>query len=339
MSRPLVFLTHSPSVLANYYGPRALAALEAVATVRLTRDEVPYTAEPLAAAAQDCDIIISDRRVEGGAKLLEGLPNLIAFCRCAIDIRNIDVPAASAKGILVTQASAGFMVSVSEWLIGMMLDLSRHISPTVAQYQAGMHPMLKMGRELRGSTLGIVGFGQIARYFADLALAFGMRVCVTDPFVIIDNPALRQVPMGELLTQSDFVVCLASATQETENLFGEAAFAAMQPTAYFINASRGNLVDEAALLRALDDGQIAGCALDVGRAPDQMPSPELARHPRLRATPHIGGLTPPAIEHQSLETAAQVAAIVLGQIPMGAINAAHAKRLPARFPFQKGTSS
>jgi D-3-phosphoglycerate dehydrogenase len=194
-----------------------------------------------------------------------------------------------------------------------------------------------LGRELRGSTLGIVGFGQIARYLADLALAFGMRVCVADPFVIIQNPAIRQVPMGELLVQSDFVVCLANATPQTENLFDEAAFAAMQPTAYFINAARGNLVDEAALLRALDAGRIAGCALDVGRAPDQMPSPALARHPRLRATPHIGGLTPPSIEHQSLETAAQVAAILHGQIPPGAVNAAHARRLRARFPLQAGT--
>jgi D-3-phosphoglycerate dehydrogenase len=336
MSRPSVFLTHSPSVLANYYGPRALAALEAVATVKLTRDEVPYTDMTLAAAAQGCDIIISDRRVAGGAELLASLPNLVAICRCAIDVRNIDVPAASAYGILVTQASAGFMASVSEWIIGMMVDLSRHISPTVAQYQAGIPPTLMMGRELRGSTLGIVGFGQIARYVADLALAFGMRVCVTDPFVLIDNCAIRQVSMDELLKQSDFVVCLATATPQTENLFGEAAFAAMQTSAYFINASRGNLVDEAALLRALDDGQIAGCALDVGRAPDQMPNPELARHPRLRATPHIGGLTPPAIEHQSLETAVQVAAIVRGQIPPGAVNAAHAKRLFARFPFQPG---
>jgi D-3-phosphoglycerate dehydrogenase len=337
MSRPTVFLTHSPSVLANYYGPRALAALEAVANVRCARDEEPFTAETLAAAAQDCDIIVSDRRVEGGAELLAGLPHLVAFCRCAVDIRNIDVPAASTHGILVTQASAGFMVSVSEWIIGMMVDLARHISPAVAQYQAGLPPMVMVGRELRGSTLGIVGFGQIARYLADLALAFGMRVCVADPFVTIENPAIRQVPMGELLAQSDFVVCLASATPQTENLFGEAAFAAMQPTAYFINASRGNLVDEAALLQALDAGQIAGCALDVGRAPDQMPSPALARHPRLRATPHIGGLTPPSIEHQSLETAAQVAAILLGQIPPGAVNAAHARRLPARFTLQAGT--
>jgi D-3-phosphoglycerate dehydrogenase len=116
----------------------------------------------------------------------------------------------------------------------------------------------------------------------------------------------------------------------------DAAFAAMQPTAYFINASRGNLVDEAALLRALEAGQIAGCALDVGRAPDQMPSPDLARHPRLRATPHIGGLTPSSIEHQSLETVAQVTAIVRGQIPPGAVNAEHARRLQARFPLKAG---
>ncbi len=339
ISRPAVFLTHSPSVLANYYGPRAVAALEAVATVRCARDEIPFTAKTLAAAAQDCDIIISDRRVEGGAELLARLPNLVAFCRCAMDIRNIDVTAASAQGILVTHASAGFMASVSEWIVGMMVDLGRHISPTVAQYQSGLSPQLVMGRELRGSTLGIVGFGQIARYLADLALAFGMRVCVADPFVIIEHPNIRQVSMDALLAQSDFVVCLASATPQTENLFGAAAFKAMQPSAYFINASRGNLVNETALLQALNEQLIAGCAIDVGRAPDQMPSPDLARHPRLRATPHIGGLTPPAIEHQSLETAAQVAAIIRGQIPLGAVNAAHAKRLSARFPFQPGTAS
>ena len=336
--RPTVFVTHSPTALQNYYGPRALAALQAVATVRCAPGEEPFTVDTLAAAADDCDIIVSDRRAEGGADLLERLPRLVAFCRCAVDIRNVDVAAASAHGILITQASAGFMASVSEWIVGMMVDLARHISPAVAHYQAGLPPNVAMGRELRGATLGIIGFGLIARYLADLALAFGMRVCVSDPFTKVDNPALRQMPMELLLAESDFVVCLAAATPQTENLMGDAAFAAMQPSAYFINASRGNLVDEAALLRALDAGCIAGCALDVGRAPDQMPSPALSRHPRVRATPHIGGLTPPAIENQSLETAAQVAAIVRGQIPPGAVNAAHALRLHARFPPQPGTT-
>ena len=131
-----------------------------------------------------------------------------------------------------------------------------------------------------------------------------------------------------MLAQSDFVVCLAVATDQTENLMDAAAFAAMKPTACFINASRGNLVDEAALARALDDGGIAACAMDVGRAPDQMPSPALARHPRVIATPHIGGLTPAAIEHQALETAGQVRRILQGEIPPGAVNPAQATRLP-----------
>ena len=336
-SRPTVFLTHSPTALQNYYGPRALAALEAVATVRRSTTEEPFTAETLAAVAQGCDIIVSDRRAEGSADLLARLPGLVAFCRCAVDIRNVDVAAASAQGILVTQASAGFMASVSEWIVGMMIDLARHLSPAVAQYQAGAAPTPRMGRELRGATLGIIGFGQIGRTLADLAQAFGMRVCVADPFAQLPA-AMQSLTLDALLAQSDFVVCLAAATPETENLMNDAAFAAMQPTAYFINAARGNLVDEAALLRALDAGRIAGCALDVGRAPDQMPSPALARHPLVRATPHIGGLTPPAIEHQALETAAQVAAIVQGRIPPGAVNAAQALRLQARFPITQGTN-
>lgn len=332
MSRSTVFLTHSPSALANYYGPSALAALEAVAQVRRSQDEAPWTEDALVAAAQDCDIIVSDRSVIGGAGLLARLPRLLAYCRCAVDIRNIDVPAASSLGILVTQASAGFMASVSEWIIGMMIDLARHISPVVAQYQAGLTPGVIPGRELRASTLGIIGYGQIARYLTGLVQPFGMQVCVFDPHVAIHTLGVRQLGMDELLAQSDFVVCLATATAETENLMNDAAFAAMRPSAYFINASRGNLVDEAALLRALNAGRIAGCAIDVGRAPDQMPSPLVAAHPLVRATPHIGGLTPAAIEHQSLESAAQVAAILQGQIPKGAVNAAHAKRLASRFP-------
>ena len=107
----------------------------------------------------------------------------------------------------------------------------------------------------------------------------------------------------------------------------DAAFAQVKPGALFINPSRGNLVDEAALVRALDSGRLAACAIDVGRAPDQMPTPALARHPKIIATPHLGGLTPPAIEHQALETVAQAADILQGRAPKGAVNAAQAARL------------
>lgn len=331
MPRPTVFITHSPSALANYYGPRALAALQAVAEVRRGESEDDWTPGALVNAAHDCDIIVSYRRTPGTAELLARLPKLLAFCRCAVDIRNIDVAAASSQGILVTQASAGFIASVTEWIVGVMIDLGRAISAAAASYHAGAVPVPTLGRELRGSRLGIIGYGQIGRRLADVALALRMQVSIADPFADVAHPMLRKVPLAELLAQSDYVVCLAVATPQTENLMNAAAFAAMQRSAFFINASRGNLVDEAALLQALESGQIAGCALDVGRAPDQMPSPALARHPRVIATPHIGGLTLPAIEHQSMQTVRQVTQIAQGRWPEGAVNAAHASRLQAFF--------
>jgi D-3-phosphoglycerate dehydrogenase len=136
------------------------------------------------------------------------------------------------------------------------------------------------------------------------------------------------VPLADLLEHSDYVVCLAVANETTENLIGAIELARMQPHAFFINLSRGNLVDEAALAAALRDNRIAGAAMDVGRARDQMPTPDLARLPNVIATPHIGGLTPPAIESQSLETVQQVKAIIAGKVPVGAVNAEYWTRRP-----------
>jgi D-3-phosphoglycerate dehydrogenase len=125
-----------------------------------------------------------------------------------------------------------------------------------------------------------------------------------------------------LLASSDHVVCLAVANESTENLVNAEAFARMRRNAVFINASRGNLVDETALAAAITEGRIAGAALDVGRAPDQMPTPAIAAMPNVIATPHIGGLTPPAIEAQAQHTVEQVRAVVSGALPDGAVNAA-----------------
>jgi D-3-phosphoglycerate dehydrogenase len=317
-----ILLTHSPDALAQYYGERALSGLRALGEVRLHPGHAPLEGEALIAAAADCDLIVSYRQSPGPAAVFERLPRLAAFLRCAVDIRNVDVAAASRAGVLVTQASAGFVAAVSELVVGLLVDLSRGVSRAAAEYHAGRVPQAAMGRELRGSTLGIIGYGAIGRELARVAKALGMRVLVNDPYV----KGVEQTSLDELLAQSDYVVPLAVATTETENLMNDAAFAKMKPGAFFVNVSRGNLVDEAALARALDSGRIAGCALDVGRAPDQMPTPALAARPEVIATPHTAGLTLAAIEHQSLETVAQAAEILQGRAPKGAVNAAHWKR-------------
>lgn len=329
-----VFVSHPQDKLAHYFGERATAALQELTEVRFNPGSTDLTSAQTASLASDCDVIISYRQTSGDEALFAALPNLKAFVRCAIDIRNIDLAAANRHGVLVTQASAGFIVSVSEWVIGVMIDLSRHISVSAAQYHAGQNASALMGRELRGATLGVIGYGQISHYLCDIALALGMRVVVSDPYASTGRPELVQDSLPSLLLQSDYVVCLAAATEATECLMNASAFAAMKPGAYFINASRGNLVDEDALLAALDARTIAGCAMDVGRAPDQMPSPRLAAHPRVVATPHIGGLTPPAIEHQAMETVAQVAELMAGRIPVGAVNAAQATRWQRSFGAQ-----
>ena len=316
-----VLLTHTPQARRQYYGERSLRGLQALAQVVLHQAGEALDAAGLIEAAHDADIIVADRLTEGPGEIFRRLPKLRAFVRCAVDIRNIDVDAASAAGVLVTRAGPGFVASVTELALGFLVDLSRGISRTTADYHSGRMPEVMMGRQLAGSRLGIIGYGSIGRNLAGIAKALGMEVLVADPFATVSEKGIRHVPLEDLLEQCDFVVCLAVANEATENLIGQAALARMQPHAFFINLSRGNLVDEAALAAALRENRIAGAAMDVGRARDQMPTSELASFPNVIATPHIGGLTPPAIESQSLETVGQVEAIIKGLVPIGAINA------------------
>ena len=338
MHRPPILLAFAPAARAQYYGERALAGLRALGDVRLVDSDVPLDAAALIAAAAGCEVIVADRKTAVGAAVFAACPQLAVVLRCAVDIRTIDVAAASRHGVLVTQASAGFTNAVAEWVLGALLDLARALSDSVHDYRTRGSARPVMGRELRGSTLGVIGYGRIGRRVAEIGGALGLRVLASDPAFepfVADaasapndaGPAVERVSLDDLLARADHVVCLAPALPETENLMDARRFAQMKPGAVFVNAARGQLVDEAALRRALDDGRLAGCALDVGRAADQMPSPDLARHPRVIATPHVGGLTPPAVEHQALETVAQLGELLRGRVPVGAVNAADATRL------------
>jgi D-3-phosphoglycerate dehydrogenase len=320
-----VFLAHTPEMRANYYGDRALAELRKHAEVVTHEGSDTLSGAALAKAAAGCQAIVADRATSGTAETFAAAPDLVSFHRVAVDVSTIDIPAASAVGVLVTQATPGFVDSVAELGIGMMVDLAREVPAYAADFHAGRVPEPRMGRQLAGCTLGLIGYGRIARRIAEIAAAMHMRVLAHDPFATIEGA--EAVSLETLLAESDVVMPLAVANESTRHIVNARTLAAMKRGVLLVNLSRGGLVDEAALAAALDSGQVARAAMDVGSAPDQWPHPALASRPDVLATPHIGGLTPAAIEHQAMDTVRQVAALAAGRMPVGALNAAAAHRL------------
>lgn len=320
------FLTHNPEDLQAYYG-RALPELRSIADVEhnpLPRD---LSTPELIEAAAGCDVIIAHRSTPGEAVVFAELPGLLAFLRCAVDISTIDVAAASADGVLIGHADKSFVPSTAELALALMLDLARNVSASTIDYRNNVQPSQRPGRQLRGRTAGIIGYGAIGSYLADLLRGIGMRVVICDPVVDATVYGFEQAGFGELLAQSDFVLPLAPAMATTENLINAEALAAMRPGAMLVNVSRGELIDEVAVAAALDSGHLGGLAMDVGRAPDQRPSPSLAGRPGVVATPHLGGLTPENADAQAMSSVEQVRAIVAGEVPPRTVNADHARRL------------
>ncbi len=322
-----VFLTHTPEMFEGYYGPRALAALAEHADVIRNPGNTVLSGAALAEAARGCHAIVADRATPGLPETFAAMPGLLAFSRVAVDISTINLPAASAAGVLVTRATPGFVDAVVELGLGFMVDLARDVSLMVGTYRAGRLPQGRMGLQLSAARLGIIGYGRIGQRLAEVALALGMRVSVADPFARIDDPRITQAGFTEVLADADIVVCLAISDASTRHLFNAAAFAAMKAGARFINLSRGELVDEAALIAALDSGHLSGAAMDVGSAPDQRPNPLLAARADVLATPHIGGMTPEAMEHQAMDTVRQIASLARREMPDGAVNADAAFRV------------
>ncbi|KLK94293.1 hypothetical protein AA309_04385 [Microvirga vignae] len=305
-----------------------LSKLQLLGDVVLNEKQAPLSTDELVDLARNCAVIVADSRTRGERRLFELSTNLVAFVRGHVDIRNVDVEAASASGVLVARASAGYGPAVAELALGLMIDLSRGITSAAQRYRRETEPGREVGRQLSGSVLGVIGYGHIGRGLCGIAAALGMRVLVFDPHVTIGPDAgIEQVALEELLIGADFLVPLAPAMPETTNLIDAKALRRMKRTAFLINVSRGELVDEIALEAALDAGLIAGAALDVGTAENQMPPARLARRDDVIATPHIGGLTAPAIWHQAAETVEQVADILNGRLPPGAVNGSSAYRL------------
>lgn len=320
-------MTHNPEDLEAYYG-RALPALTEIADVEHNPTDRDLSTAELIEASAGCDVIVAHRSTPGEAELFERSPTLLAFLRCAVDTSTIDVDAASANGVLVARADKSFVASTAELALGLLLATARNIAVSTADYAAGHPPVQRPGRQLRGRTAGIIGYGAIGSYLADLLVAIGMEVVVHDPFV--DDPVvegIRFLGFDELLRASDVVFPLAPGSPATAHLVGSRELALMPPGSILVNVSRGELLDEAAVADALDSGHLGGLGIDVGQAADQRPSPWLAAEPGVVATPHLGGLTPENADAQAASSVEQVAAMLAGDIPPRALNAEHASRL------------
>lgn len=324
-----VFVTHNPEDLDAYFG-RSLPELRSIDEVDVVLNPLDrdLTTPELIEHAARCHVIVAHRATPGEADVFEQLPDLVAFLRTAVDISTIDVDAATAAGVLVAHADKSFVPSTAEIALALMLDLARSVSESTIDYRRGKQPAQRPGFQLRGRTAGLIGYGAIARYLADILRAMGVAVLVADPYT--DDAAgdgFEQVSFDDLLTRSDFVVPLAASTPETEQLIDADALARMRPGALLVNVSRGELLDEDAVADALDSGHLGGLAMDVGQAPDQRPSPELASRPGVVATPHLGGLTPENADAQAMSSVDQIRAIVAGEMPPRAVNTDAASRL------------
>lgn len=324
LRKPRLFLAYTEAEFAQAYSGSLQDRLERSVELVRQRGHSPLDGPALARAAAGCELLIAYRSTACAAATLQALPELRALLRAAVDVSTIDLDEASRQGVLVTRVSPGFFNAVAELGVGLMIDLARGVTLQRLRLARGETAPPRQGRELAGAVLGFVGYGGIARHLNGLARSLGMRTLAHDP--MRSQADIPLLPLDDLLATADFVVCLAASTPRTRHLFDAQAFASMKPGAFFLNLSRGELVDEDALERALDTGHLAGAALDVGSAADQKPAARFHGRADVVLSQHIGASTHQARERQTLDTLEQVEAIVSGRLPAGAINTPDAHR-------------
>jgi (S)-sulfolactate dehydrogenase len=253
--------------------------------------------DDLAAALADCRALIVRNRTQVRPALLDQAPRLKAVGRLGVGLDNIDLAACSARGVQVFPATGANDLSVAEYVITAALMLRRRAWLATGEVAAGRWPRMQLiGGELAGATLGLVGYGAIARLTAQKARALGMTVCAYDPHLPADSPlwaGAEPLALDELLARSDVVSLHVPLTDETRRMLDARALACMKPDAVVINAARGGVVDEVAVVEALKAGRLAGAALDVFEQEplDAEAGARFVGVPNLILTPHIAGVT------------------------------------------------
>jgi D-3-phosphoglycerate dehydrogenase len=279
--------------------------------------------ELLAALAAGVDAVLIRSATKMDAEAIAAAKGLKVIARAGVGLDNVEIPAATAAGVMVVNAPTSNIVSAAELAITLLLASARFVSPAHAALRAGKWARSKYtGAEIFEKTLGIVGFGRIGQLVAARMQAFGMNVVAYDPYLAPARAAqldVRLVDLDELLQVSDFITIHLPKTKETANLIGVDALKKVKPTVRIINAARGGVLDETALYNALKEGRVAGAGLDVFATEPCTDSP-LFELDNVVATPHLGASTDEAQERAGIAVAVSVRKALAGELVPDAVN-------------------
>jgi D-3-phosphoglycerate dehydrogenase len=279
--------------------------------------------EELSRDLANADALIVRSATQVTADLIAAAPKLRVIARAGTGVDNVDVSAATARGILVMNAAGANSVSVAELAAGFLVALARAIPAADASMKQGVWDKKRfMGIELRGKVLGVVGFGRIGREVAARARAFGMEILAYDPFLAsraADAAGVPLVQLDDLLARADFLTLHVPALPETRHLINAERLARMKKGVRIVNTARGELIDDAALAAAIQSGQVAGAAIDVFD-PEPPSDWTLTKLPQVIATPHIAASTIEGQEFVGNETAVQVRDYLKDGIIRNAVN-------------------
>ena len=316
---PSLLVAVADSVFPNLDLARAVVS-RAGAELRLASQP---TQDGIVAAAREADaLLVTYAKIN--ADMIREMKKCRIISRFGIGVDNVDIEAATRAGIVVTKVPDYCIDEVSDHAMALLLSLIRKIPFSSARAHAGRWemPAVTPIHRLRGTVLGLVGFGRIPQLVAPKAASFGFKVVAYDPYVaseIFTRAGVESVDFAQLLSVSDFISIHSPLLPETRNLFNADAFRRMKPTAYLVNTARGPIVDEAALAEALDAGQLAGAALDVMPQEPPSGSPLLGRT-NVILTPHISFYSEESLVELQTKAAEEVLAVLTGKAPRNPVN-------------------
>jgi D-3-phosphoglycerate dehydrogenase / 2-oxoglutarate reductase len=280
--------------------------------------------EALIQAIADYEALVVRSETKVTAPVIEAGVRLQVIGRAGVGVDNIDLPAATQRGIVVVNAPTGNTISAAEHTIGLMLALARHIPQAAASMSGGEWARSRfVGVEVRGKTLGVIGLGQVGGEVARRARGLDMHVIGVDPFVPEERAralGVELVEMETLLAQADFISVHTTLTQGTRGLIGAEEIGRMRPSARLINTARGGIIEEAALIEAVRSGRIAGAAVDVFTS-EPLQDFAIAQTPGIIVTPHLGASTAEAQERVAVDVAEQILNVLDGEPAAYAVNA------------------